>query len=64
MVEVLFVAIVQRKLGQVAVVPIEREEGGVELAGELFGEGGFAGAGAAGDAEDDGAAREAQLLGV
>ncbi len=53
-VEVAFVAGVEGELGEVAVVEVEGEEGGVELGGKLGGEGGFAGAGAAADAEDEG----------
>ena len=54
MVEVEFVAGVERELGEVAVVEVEREERGVELGGELAGEGGLAGAGAAGYGDDEG----------
>ncbi len=53
-VEVELVASVEGELREVAVVKVEREERGVELGGELAGEGGLAGAGAAGYADDDG----------
>ena len=54
MVEVLLVAGVERELGEVAVIEVQREESRVELRGELAGERGFARAGAAGDADDSG----------
>jgi hypothetical protein len=54
MVEVLLVARVERELGKVAVVEVEREERGIELGGELGGERGFSGAGAASDSDDYG----------
>lgn len=63
-VKVAFVAGVEGELREVTVVEVERKEGGVEGGGELFGEGGFAGAAAAADAEEDRAAGEAQLLGL
>ena len=53
-VEVAFVAGVEGELREVAVVEVERKEGGVELVGEFAGEGGFAGAGAACDADEGG----------
>jgi len=53
-VEVLLVAGVERELGEVAVIEVQREESRVELRGELAGERGFARAGAAGDADDSG----------
>jgi hypothetical protein len=53
MVEVEFVAAVERELGEVAIIEVEREEGGVELGGELAGESGLAGAGASGYANDE-----------
>jgi hypothetical protein len=56
-IEVLFVTAIKRKTGQVAVVEVEREERGVELGGELGGEGGFARAGTAGYGEDDGGSK-------
>ena len=51
MVEVALVAGVEGEVGEVAVVEVEGEEGGVELRGELAGEGGLAGAGTAGYGE-------------
>ncbi len=48
-VEVAFVAGVEWEVREVAVVEVEREEGGFELGGELGGEGGLAGAGTASD---------------
>lgn len=53
-IEVLAVALVKREVAQVAVVEIERQQGGGELFGKLAGERGLAGAGTAGDGEDDG----------
>jgi len=53
-IEVALVTRVERKGAEVAVVEIEREERGVQLGGELGGEGGLAGAGTASDGEDDG----------
>jgi len=53
-VEVTFIAGVERELREVAVVEIEREECGFELAGELAGKSGFAGAGTAGDTDEGG----------
>ena len=50
-VEVALVAGVEGELRKVSVVEVEGEEGGGELRGELAGEGGFARAGAASDAE-------------
>ena len=52
-VEVLFVAGVEREPREVAVVVVEGEERGFELRGVLFGESGFAGAGTAGDADQE-----------
>ena len=52
-IEVLLVAAVERELREVAVVEVEREDGGVELRGELARERGLAGAGTAGDADED-----------
>ena len=63
-VEVALVAGVERELGEIAVVQVQWEERGFELGGEFAGEGGFAGAGTAGDAEEDRALREAQLFGA
>ncbi len=63
-VKILFVAVVEGELREIAVVPVERKERGVEGGGEFAGEGGFAGTGAAGDAEDDGAAGEGELFGL
>ncbi len=62
-VEVLLVALVEGKLREVAVVPVEWEIGGVELGGELFGESGFAGAGTARDADEERAVGEGELFG-
>ncbi len=53
-VEVVLFAGFEGELREVAVVEVEREECGFELAGEFAGEGGFAGAGTAGDADEDG----------
>src|ERR1700683_2331401 len=53
-IEVLLVAGVERELGEIAVIEIEGKECGIELRGELAGERCFAGAGAAGDSDDDG----------
>jgi hypothetical protein len=61
-VEVLLVARIQRKLAEVAVIEIEREECGVKLRGKLAGERGLAGAGAAGDADEDRELRQAELF--
>ena len=63
-VEVLLVARVERELGEVAVVEVERKEGGVELGGELARQRGFAGAGTAGDADDERPLGKAELFGV
>ncbi len=63
-IEVALVAAVERELGEVAVVEVEREECGVERGGEFAGEGGFAGAGTAGDGEDRGVMGEAELFRV
>ena len=49
--------------GEVAVVPVEGEDGGVELGAELAGEGGFAGAGTAADADHQRALGEGELGG-
>lgn len=62
-VEVLQGALVRLEMAEVAVVEVEGQERRVELGGEFFGEGGLAGAGAAGDAEDEGTARQGELLG-
>jgi hypothetical protein len=56
-VEVLQVAVFVGEMAEVAVVEVERQEGGVELRGELAGEGGFAGAGATTYPEDERATR-------
>src|ERR1700761_9025670 len=52
MIEVLFVARVQRELRQITVVQIQREKRGIEHIGKLTCECGFAGAGTARDAEN------------
>ena len=62
-VKVALVAGVEREPGEVAVIEIEWEEGGLELLGEGAGEGGFAGAGAACDAEDGGVFCQRALFG-
>ncbi len=54
-VEVLEVAIVEGEVGEVAVVEVEGEEGGVELGSKLASESSFAGSGAASDSDDEGA---------
>src|SRR5581483_11535344 len=61
-VEVLLVARVQREVREVAIVEVEWEERGFELRGELAREGCFAGAGTAGDADENGMLREAELF--
>ena len=62
-VKVLFVPGVERELREVAVVEIEWKERGIELRGELTGQGGFAGAGTTGDADDQRALGESELFG-
>jgi hypothetical protein len=57
-VEVLAGAFFGGEVGEVAVVEVEREECCGELSGELSGERGLAGSGAAGDGDDEGAAGE------
>ena|ERR1700744_2413764 len=56
-VEVLMGALCRRHVREIEVVIVEREMDAVEGTGKLTGEGGFAGAGEAGDAEDDGLER-------
>jgi hypothetical protein len=63
-IEVLLVAGLVREVGEVAVVEVEGEEGGVELGGELAGEGGLSGAGAASDGEDERRLRKRELHGL
>ena len=62
-VEVLFVAGVERELREVAVVEVERKQGRVELRGKLAGKCSFAGAGTAGDADQQRALGEGELFG-
>ena len=50
-------------MAEVAVVEVQGEKRCVELGGEFFGQGGFAGAGAAGDAEDEGPTGQGELFG-
>ena len=50
-------------MAEATVVKVEREQGRVELGGKLAGEGGFARAGTACDAEDEWALRQEELLG-
>ena len=61
-VEVLLRALLEGKVGEVAVVEVEWEQARVELRGEFTREQGFARAGAAGDAEDQWAMRQEELL--
>lgn len=62
-VEVLACAVFRGEVREIAVVEVERYEGCGELLGELAGERGFAGAGAACDGEDEGFGGEGELLG-
>jgi hypothetical protein len=57
MVEVALVALVERKLRKVAIVEIQRKESRAELRCEFTGQRGLAGAGASGDADQDGKRR-------
>jgi hypothetical protein len=61
-IEVLQGAVGGWKVAKIPVVEVEREKSGVELSGELVGEGGLAGAGASGDTEDEGTAGKRELF--
>jgi len=53
-VEIALMAEMKLYVGEIPIVEIKGKKGGIQLVGEFMCEGGFAGAGTARDADDDG----------